>query len=176
MHFLLSNKSTHGSYFGAVLLEHSIAIAFNTIPYFFFSCPELVFMAYSLLKLMTTRCFVMYLMNCKFFLNSFNTTSVLTPSFVEHLENGRFIVVGELELELGVGRSEVVLGILEIRNRTHDRLILVFIGVLVPEQLESELIADQEVVYLPELVVARLYLRVVYIVLVRLELVAKRAY
>ena len=67
MHFLLSNKSTHGSYFGAVLLEHSIAIAFNTIPYFFFSCPELVFMAYSLLKLMTTRCFVMYLMNCKVF-------------------------------------------------------------------------------------------------------------
>ena len=84
--------------------------------------------------------------------------------------------VGELELELGVGRLEVVLGILEILNRTHDRPILVFIGVLLPEQLESELLADQEVVYLPERVVARLYLRVVVLALVLLELVAEKAY
>jgi hypothetical protein len=52
----------------------------------------------------------------------------------------------------------------------------VFIGVLLSEQLDSHLFAGQEVVYLPELVVARLYLLVVYLVLVLLELVAKRAY
>ena len=40
-----SNKSIHGFDFGTVLFEHSIAIAFKTIPYLFFSFPELVFMA-----------------------------------------------------------------------------------------------------------------------------------
>ena len=57
-----SNKSMRALDFGAVLFEHSIAIAFKTIPYFFFSFPELVFMAYNLLNSMTIRCFVMYLM------------------------------------------------------------------------------------------------------------------
>ena len=56
---------THGLYFGTVLFVHSIASAFKVIPYFFFCSPELVFMAYSLLKLMTMRCFVVYLMCCK---------------------------------------------------------------------------------------------------------------
>ena len=93
---------------------------------------------------------------------------------IEHIEYMRFVVVGELALELGVGRSEEVLGILVILNRTHYRLILVIIGVLLSEQLESELFADQEDVCLPELVVARLCLRVVYLALVLLELVATR--
>ena len=52
----------HGFGVGAVLFKHSIAVACKTIPYFFFSFPELVFMAYNLLKLTTIRCFVMYLM------------------------------------------------------------------------------------------------------------------
>ena len=77
----------NGFDFGAVLFEHSIAIAFKTIPYFFFSFPELVFMAYSLLKLMTMRCFVMYLMCCRASLKEFNTTSVLTPSFLSKTLN-----------------------------------------------------------------------------------------
>ena len=76
-----SEKSTQAFDFGAILFEHSIAIAFKTIPYFF-SIPELVFMAYNLLKLMTIRCFVVYLMYCKASLKDFNTTSVLTPSFL----------------------------------------------------------------------------------------------
>ena len=71
----------NGFAFGTVWCEHSIAIACKTIPNFFFSLPELIFMAYNLLKLMTTRCFVMYLMNCKASLKEFNATSVLTPSF-----------------------------------------------------------------------------------------------
>ena len=50
-----------------------------------------------------------------------------------------------------------------------------FIGVLLSEQLDSDLLAGQRVVYLPELVVARLYLLVVYLALVFLELVAKKA-
>ncbi|MFM7977838.1 MAG: hypothetical protein ACKPKO_00855, partial [Candidatus Fonsibacter sp.] len=82
-----------------------------------------------------------------------------------------------LEFELGVGRSGVVLGILQILSHTHDRLILVSIGVLLSEQLDSDLFADLVVVYLLELVVARLYLRVVYLAIVIIELVAKkRAY
>ena len=35
-----STKSTHEFDFGAVLFEHSIAIAFKTTPYFFFSLAE----------------------------------------------------------------------------------------------------------------------------------------
>ena len=40
-----SNKSMHGFDFETILFEHVIAIAFQTIPYFFFSFPELVVMA-----------------------------------------------------------------------------------------------------------------------------------
>ena len=83
----LSNETAHGSYFGTVLFERSIAIAFNTIPYIFFSLPELISMAYSLLKLMAMRCFVMYLVNCKAYLKEFTTTSVLTPSFLSNTLN-----------------------------------------------------------------------------------------
>ena len=70
----------HAFEFGAVLFEHSIAIAFKMIPYLFCSFPELVFMAYNLLKLTTTRCFVISLMYCKAYLKEYSATSVLTPS------------------------------------------------------------------------------------------------
>ncbi|MFM7983463.1 MAG: hypothetical protein ACKPKO_29475, partial [Candidatus Fonsibacter sp.] len=89
---------------------------------------------------------------------------------IKYLTGRRVVVICQLKYEFGVGRSEVALGILEILNRTHYRLILVSIGVLLAEHLESELFADQVVVYLPELSVARLYLRVVYLALVLLEL------
>ena len=78
-----SHESIHAFDFGAVLFEHSIAIAFKTIQYFFFfSFPELVYMSYILLKLTTIRCFVMYLPYSKDSLKDFSTTSVLTPSFL----------------------------------------------------------------------------------------------
>ena len=77
----------HGLDFGTDLFDHSIAIAFKTIPYFFCSFPELVFMAYNLLKLMTIRCFVVYRMYCKASLNKFSDTSVLTPSFLSYTLN-----------------------------------------------------------------------------------------
>jgi len=92
---------------------------------------------------------------------------------IQDLKARSVVVVRQLQLEFGVGRSEVVLCILKIHDRPHDRLVLVLIGVLLSEQLESDLFAAEEVVYLFELVVARLYICVVYLVLVLLELVAK---
>ena len=83
----------HAFDFGAVLFEHSIATACKTIPYFFFSFPELVFMAYSLRKFTTIRCFVMYLMYCKGFLEGvqrdLRSDSVLVIVYLERQLNDR---------------------------------------------------------------------------------------
>ncbi|MFM7982814.1 MAG: hypothetical protein ACKPKO_26170, partial [Candidatus Fonsibacter sp.] len=49
---------------------------------------------------------------------------------LKHIEYGRFVVVGKIELEFGVGRWEIVLGILELQYSAHYRLIFVLIGVL----------------------------------------------
>ena len=58
---------------------------------------------------------------------------------IEDLECRRVVAVRQVKLELRVGRSEVVLGVLELDYRAHERLILVFVGVLLAEQLQSEL-------------------------------------
>ena len=44
-------------------------------------------MAYSVLKLMTMRCFVVYLMHCKASVKEFNATSVRTPTFCLNILN-----------------------------------------------------------------------------------------
>ena len=166
-----------GLILGMSLFVHSMATAFKVIPYFFFSLPELVFMAYSLHKMddHAVLCKVSDVLQSLFerVQGDLRSDSVL---LIEDLKARSVVVVRQLQLEFGVGRSEVVLCILEIHDRPQNGLILVLIGVLLSEQLQSDLFAAEEVVYLFELVVARLYLCVVYLVLVLLELVAKRAY
>ena len=95
-----------------------------------------------------------------------------TALLIEDLEDRRLVVVRQLQLQLCVGRSEVVLGILELDCRVHDCLVLVFFGDLLGKHLQWELSAAQVVVYLLELVAARLYSGVVDLLRVLLELAA----
>ena len=138
--------------FGALLVEHSIAVAFKTIPYMLFSLLELVFMGAQL-----TFFGHAMLRRVSDVLQGFRARvqQDLRPESVlllEYSEDRRVVVVRKLQLELRVGRMDVVLGILELCYRAHYRLLLVFLGIRLAIHLMSELAAFQVIVYLPQLV------------------------